>query len=74
MIFLKETFNNSNFLLLLLMTTAINTNAKVIEYRRDYGVDYQIFYNNSLEGSAAETNGATTPPAPKINTFLSFIL
>ncbi|MDG1477376.1 MAG: hypothetical protein P8Q14_09535, partial [Vicingaceae bacterium] len=47
-------------------TTAINTDAKVIEYRRDYGVDYQIFYNNSLEGSAAETNGATTPPAPQI--------
>jgi hypothetical protein len=46
--------------------TAINTNAKAIEYRRDYGVDYQIFYNNSLEGSAAETNGPTTPPAPQI--------
>ncbi|PCJ01501.1 MAG: hypothetical protein COB15_00860 [Flavobacteriales bacterium] len=53
-------------------TTAINNSAKVIEYRRDYGVDYQIFYNNSLEGSAAEANGPSTPPAPQIGRHCSY--
>ncbi|MBX2970473.1 MAG: T9SS type A sorting domain-containing protein [Cyclobacteriaceae bacterium] len=48
-------------------TTAINTNTKIIEMRRDYGVNYQMFYNNAQEGgNLADTDGATTPPGPRI--------
>ncbi|MEZ4722547.1 MAG: hypothetical protein R2813_11800 [Flavobacteriales bacterium] len=47
-------------------TTNINTNSKVIEMRRNYNTNYQIYYNNSLQGTLAESDGATTPPNPRI--------
>ncbi|MEZ4722546.1 MAG: hypothetical protein R2813_11795 [Flavobacteriales bacterium] len=49
-----------------LTTTSINTNSKIIEMRRNYNVNYRIYYNNSLQATLAETDGATTPPNPRI--------
>ncbi|WP_100612848.1 proprotein convertase P-domain-containing protein [Confluentibacter lentus] len=49
-----------------LTTTAINTNGKILEMRRDYNVNYQLFYNNNLESTSADADGATTPPNPRI--------
>jgi Secretion system C-terminal sorting domain len=49
-----------------LTTTAINTNGKIIEMRRNYNVNYQLFYNNNLETTLADADGATTPPNPRI--------
>jgi hypothetical protein len=46
--------------------TPINTNIKVIEYRRNYSINYQIFYNNSLENTTTDLDGPTTPFPPKI--------
>lgn len=48
-------------------TTAINTNTKIIEMRRDYNVNYQMYYNNALESTLNNnTDGLTTPPPPRI--------
>lgn len=48
-------------------TTAINTNTKIIQMRRNYNVNYQMFYNNAQEGgNLADADGATTPPGPRI--------
>ncbi|OYX26203.1 MAG: hypothetical protein B7Z06_06060 [Flavobacteriales bacterium 32-35-8] len=49
-----------------LTTTNINTNGKIIEMRRDYNVNYQLFYNNNLQSTLADADGATTPPNPRI--------
>ncbi|EMY81213.1 peptidase M14 carboxypeptidase A [Psychroflexus gondwanensis ACAM 44] len=47
-------------------TTLINTSTKLIQLRRDYNTDYQIFYNNQNQGTQNDNNGPTTPPVPRI--------
>lgn len=49
-----------------LSTTAINTNFKLIQMRRDYNVNYQIFYNGVQQATLADGDGATSPPEPRI--------
>ncbi|WP_308991171.1 T9SS type A sorting domain-containing protein [Mariniflexile litorale] len=49
-----------------LSTTSINTNTKIIELRRNYNVNYQFFYNGNQESTLSDTDGATTPPDPRI--------
>ena len=47
-------------------TTLINTSTKLIQMRRDYNVNYQIFYNNQNQGTLNDNNGLTTPPVPRL--------
>lgn len=47
-------------------TTTINTTTKIVQMRRAYNVNYQIHYNGALQNTLAETDGATTPPPPRI--------
>lgn len=49
-----------------LTTTSINTNIKTIQMRRNFNVNYQIFYNAGLQATLADANGNTTPPNPRI--------
>jgi len=48
-------------------TTPINTNTKIIQMRRDYNVNYVMFYNNVQEGGTlADPDGPKTPPRPRL--------
>lgn len=47
-------------------TTAINTNTKIVEMRRNYNTNYQFFYNGTLEATLGDGDGPTTPPSPRI--------
>jgi hypothetical protein len=49
-----------------LTTTSINTNVKSIQMRRNFNVNYQIFYNAALQATLADADGNTTPPNPRI--------
>ncbi len=49
-----------------LTTTAINTSVKTIQMRRNFNVNYQIFYNAALQAALADADGNTTPPTPRI--------
>lgn len=49
-----------------LSTTNINNNGKIIEMRRNYNVNYQFFYKGKEESSVSDSDGATTPPNPRI--------
>ncbi|MBD0401304.1 T9SS type A sorting domain-containing protein [Flammeovirga sp. EKP202] len=47
-------------------TTSVNTDPKIIGYEREYGVDYRLYYNNTLEDSEVESDGPSTPPDPRL--------
>ncbi|MGY6561237.1 MAG: hypothetical protein ACXITV_03960 [Luteibaculaceae bacterium] len=47
-------------------STLINSNFKIINMRRNYNVNYQLFYDNQLQGTLAETDGLKTPPPLRI--------
>jgi hypothetical protein len=47
-------------------TTAINTSTKFIQFMRTYNTHYKLMYNGLLQDSIADSDGATTPPTPRI--------
>ncbi len=47
-------------------SSSTNTNIKTVQMRRDYNVDYQMFYDAELQTSISETDGNKTPPNPRI--------
>ena len=46
--------------------TLVNTSTKLIQMRRDYNINYQIFYNNQNQGTLSDNDGSTTPPVPRL--------
>ncbi len=63
----KRSTSNSGINTSPVSTTTINTNTKTIEMRRNFNVDYQIIYNNVIQGTEINNfDGATPPPAPRI--------
>ena len=47
-------------------STLVNSSTKIIQMRRDYNTNYQVFYNNQIQGTLADNNGPTTPPIPRL--------
>ncbi|MBC7426800.1 MAG: T9SS type A sorting domain-containing protein, partial [Bacteroidia bacterium] len=47
-------------------TTSVNTSTKFVQFGRNYGVNYTLFYNNALQGTTSDADGATTPPNLRI--------
>ena len=50
-----------------LSSTSVNTSAfAIIDYMRDRGTDYRLYYDGSLEGTVTDGDGNLTPPSPRI--------
>ena len=49
-----------------LSSSSTNTNIKTVQMRRDYNVNYQLFYDAEIQSTISESDGNKTPPNPRI--------